>query len=348
MAVETWLHSSGSWRKANNVYVNRSGNWTEAKEVWTKQSGTWRKVYQKMFQLNDTATGYNYNVYNSATSTGGWDGISPILANITVSGILGSATSTSWDWQGYLDLNPDVNAGAISWSAGRPSHTTISYAKYHYYTFGISENRTLPYFESAPAFDTGSLPEGSIVNLSIPSGAFVVGAGGIGGYGGMYVDHGGPTPYTPSTGGSPGAIAIKTTATMIIINNGTISGGGGGGGGGAGAGGGQAYDDPGGAGGGGAGSIPGVQGGSYRSGSYIGQDGTLLTGGNGGTLSYQGSREWASASAGGRGGDLGQAGSSSTATSGGAGFPGGDAGAAISGISNVTFQVSGNVLGRTY
>jgi len=345
MAIETWLRSNGSWRKARNVYINQSGNWIEAKEVWTKQSGSWQKVFEKFFEFTDTASGTNYNLYNSVVATNNWDGTFPVMANITVSGILGSASSNAWDWQGYLNLYSDVNSAAISWSGGRPSHTVISYAKYHYYTHGIYEGRTLPMISCLPAFDTGILPAGSIVNLTIPAGAYIVGAGGIGGYGGMYTDHGGSTPYTPSTGGSPGGTAIMARTTTVIVNNGIIGGGGGGGGGGAGAGGSQAYDDPGGAGGGGAGYIAGVQGGSYRGGSYIGQNGTLTIGGSGGTLSYQGSGEWAGASAGGLGGSLGQAGSASAASGGGSGFPGGIAGPAISGSSNVTFQVYGTVLG---
>lgn len=350
MAVQTWLHSNGSWRKAKNVYINRSGNWTEVAETWVKQAGTWRKVYQKMFQLDDVATGFNYNIYNSAMSTNEWDGISPMIANITVSGILGSSTSTYWDWQGYLDLYPDVYQRAIIWSNNRPSHTVISFAQNHYVTYGKDEGRTVPYVASAPAFSTGPLPTGSIVTLTIPENAAITGAGGIGGFGGSYVDHGGSTPFMPSTRGSAGGLAIMATVPITIINNGIIAGGGGGGGGGAGAGGSQGYDDPGGAGGGGAGSIPGVKGGVlFRTGtSYDGYDGTATTGGAGGILSYHGSKEWAEASAGGRGGDLGEKGTDSLASTHGAGFLGGDAGAAINGISNVTFQVSGTVLGAKY
>lgn len=368
MAIETHVFAYGSWRKAKEIYVNRNGNWVDCKEVWTNQAGTWRKVFTKGYELTldvgDAALTNgvalfpnNVNLQQIAINSGQWDGVSPITANITVYGTLGSTSSPEYDWQGYLDRYSDVNSAAISWSGNRPSHTPITFAKRHWLTIGKSNPS---YYlailgssdgrnnASLSSFYTGALPSGSVVNLTVTSGSAIIGSGGIGGYGGVYTDHGGGTEYQYSTMGSPGGTAIMTFAVPVIItNNGIIAGGGGGGGGGAGAGGGEAYDDPGGAGGGGAGSRVGPHGGVlFRTGtSYDGFDGTLTTGGAGGTLSNKGSKEWAGASPGGRGGDLGQDGIASNSSGGGAGFAGGPAGKATVGGSYVTWQVVGDIKG---
>jgi hypothetical protein len=254
--------------------------------------------------------------------------------------------STQYDWQGYINAYPDLVGPANSFFKG-----PIVYAKFHWYTNGISEGRTMPVIASPPAFTTGALPSGSSVTLTINPGVVVSGAGGVGGTGGVFNVRGNHSAYKPSTGGFPGGDAIQATVPITIINNGTIGGGGGGGAGGSGASGNEAYDDPGGAGGGGAGNIVGAAGESYRNGSFLGQPGSALAGGAGGTISNQGSNQWAGARNGAAGGNLGLPGGASAAGAGSqgtaGGFPGGDAGKAVAGISNITWQVYGTVLGPT-
>ena len=364
MAIETHVFAYGSWRKAQDIYVNRNGSWVACKEVWTNQAGTWRKVFTKGYQLNiDVGDGAlvggvapfpnNVDIRTIAINSGQWDEVSPVTANVTVYGILGSTRSPEYDWQDYLNRYSDVNSEAIAWSGNRTSHTPITYAKRHWMTIGqFDSSRYLTFVTGtdnsmASAFRTGGLPAGSVVNLTVTAGSSILGAGGIGGYGGVYTDHGGGTEYQYSTNGYPGGSAIYADDPLVITNNGMIASGGGGGAGGAGAGGGEAYDDPGGAGGGGAGSRAGPHGGVlFRTGtSYDGFDGTLTTGGDGGTLSNHGSKEWAGASPGGRGGDLGLAGTGSNSAGGGVGFFGGFAGLSVQGSRNVTWQVLGDIRG---
>jgi hypothetical protein len=116
----------------------------------------------------------------------------------------------------------------------------------------------------------------------------------------------------PLIAGRPGGVAINASAPMTIINNGVIGGGGGGGGmGGA--------NPPAYLGGGGAGYNPGLN------------NGTVGSGGAGGSP-Y-----------GGAGGNLGAAGAAGLATT--QTIPGAVGGAAVTGSSNVTFQVFGSVQG---
>jgi hypothetical protein len=348
MAVETHLFSNGSYRKAKRAFTFTSGNWIELKEVWHYSAGAWRMAFRKGLEIIDTITnGYDYNVYNVAQNTGQWDGATPVFATITLNGTLGASVSTTYDWQQYVNNYADLPPVAASYNGG-----AVNYGKFHWYTYGLAEGRTMPLATAAPfAFSTGNLPAGSQVTLIINPGSVLTGAGGVGGYGGVFNVRVNDSSYKPTTGGMPGGHAIYAGAPLTIINNGLIGGGGGGGAGGSGASGSEAYDDPGSAGGGGAGNIAGVQGGSYRSGSFIGQNGTALTGGFAGVIANQGSGQWAGAKNGGKGGDLGQPGVSSPAGGGpgssAAGFPGGAAGLAVQGISNVTWQVLGDVRGAT-
>jgi hypothetical protein len=142
---------------------------------------------------------------------------------------------------------------------------------------------------AVPAMTVGNFPAGSVIDLFIEAGAYIVGAGGNGGpgYGGS------------GSRGLPGGPAISGSAnvTMNLTNNGTIGGGGGGGAGGAVWPGhldmtGPANGDPnggpgrsGGGGGGGAGSVSG-SGGTPRYTnipSQYGSPGTLTLGGAAGT-----------------------------------------------------------------
>jgi hypothetical protein len=174
---------------------------------------------------------------------------------------------------------------------------------------------------STPALQVPSLP---VVNstVQITNRGTVVGKGGTGGAGGAWV--------APSNiNGEPGGTGVQINWPTTLINQGLIGGGGGGGGGSTTTFNIQTYDDPGGSGGGGAGADVGLPGGVGPNNTYLGQPGSLTTGGEGGFTSPNGrSREWALGFPGGRGGDLGQAG--------GAGA--GDYGAGVGGSGGVSVQ----------
>jgi hypothetical protein len=169
---------------------------------------------------------------------------------------------------------------------------------------------------ATPAFTVaGSYPAGSSINLTINTGANIVGAGGAGDSL-IYFPGGGGGG---TSGGTALAAAGVTGATITITNNGVIAGGGGGGGSG---GVGTASE---GAGGGGAGAIIGVGGKGLNS-QTSGKNGTNTTGGAGG------------GGAGGAGGNLGVAGVAS-------GSAPGAAGAATTGAANATWLATGTRLG---
>ena len=167
-----------------------------------------------------------------------------------------------------------------------------------------------------PSFDITDSFNGATINLTLGTGAYIVGRGGRGV---------GEDSFGSPRGSLPGGTALKTLAPVNITNNGTIAGGGGGGvGANKGLSLGVGYG-----GGGGAGNVVGQGGlGNIANGS----PGTLTTGGAG-------------AGAGSAGGDLGQAGEVGTAVY-PAGFPGAG-GKAIEGIDNVTFITEGTIIGDT-
>lgn len=175
------------------------------------------------------------------------------------------------------------------------------------------------------AIDTGGLPAGSTVHLTIGVGAVVTGAGGNGGRGGDVL------PGLLSQVGSNGGSAMLIQDDTVLVSYGTIQGGGGGGGGGASLSVPASSQQAGGGGGGGAGwrrsigGMPGTGGGA-TDGSSGGRD----EGGQGG-LGYVD---------GGFGGDAGQAGSTGTAA-------GGAAGDAIQRATSRTLTkiVAGNIYG---
>jgi len=166
-----------------------------------------------------------------------------------------------------------------------------------------------------PAFDTGQFPAGS--TLTITNNGKIVGAGGKG------------AETCPDIAALPGGPALRAQTAVTLMNNGSIWGGGGGGG--------KGF----GLGGGGAGSDPGY-GGRYYGFCFSpwGANGTLTTGGAGGTAAPTGG------GAGGVGGGPGQPGSAGDAsTSGGVttpGTPGAAAGAAAIGNSFITWAVVGD------
>lgn len=185
---------------------------------------------------------------------------------------------------------------------------------------------------STPAFDTGSLPVGSVINIT--NNGYILGKGG----------RGGNSARPNGLAGSPGGTALKVQATTNLTNNGIIGGGGGGGGsGGMGT---RASSpgfriDDGGAGGGGIGN---GEGGAPLPYSYAGGNATLLLAGAGGPAIV-------SSGAGGNGGFYGASGiagnpgSDQQAGHDNPGGPGGAPGKAVEGNSNITWLVTGTIYG---
>ena len=174
------------------------------------------------------------------------------------------------------------------------------------------------------ALDTGVLPSGSNVLLTVKSGGYVSGCGGAGGRGG---DAG---TGLVAQAGNAGGTAIKIRGCeFVLVNDGTIQGGGGGGGGGASSG---AFG--GGGGGGGAGYRPGA-GGSCGTPTSSGGNGTAGATNIGGVAGLVGTSR-----AGGSGGSPGSAGSTGSAA-------GGSGGLAIDGTSTMTTIRTGTILGST-
>lgn len=163
-----------------------------------------------------------------------------------------------------------------------------------------------------PAMSTGSWPVGVEPKIVIEAGAYVVGAGGQGGF---------------RTSGRAGGPALLVSSAVRIDNRGVIGGGGGGGGGAVQEG--TAYP----------GQILGSWRGGGGAGRYAGagfQSGTLTEGGDG--SSYAGGTF-------GDGGDLGEAGVGQPDSGSYGGYPGGAAGDAINGVSLVTFINAGDIRG---
>jgi len=185
---------------------------------------------------------------------------------------------------------------------------------------------------SSPALTTGNLPDGSIV-IIINNGHIV----GKGGDGANY-----PGGQSSGASGGNGGPALEATVPTTIENNSVISSGGGGGGSGGGSTCGECYDDPGAGGGGGAGRDIGLGGNSSRVGTYTGSPGTLTLGGAGGTVSDQGSQEYAQAGNGGAGGNLGSNGQNGEDGNGYSGGAGGSAGTTILGENFITLTTEVN------
>lgn len=170
------------------------------------------------------------------------------------------------------------------------------------------------------AFDTGVLPAGSTVDLTVENTAFIRGNGGAGG-------DGKPIILPGEDGGDGGtAVNFQANGTITIDAGGEISGGGGGGGGGGGF---LAGINDQGDGGGGGGGFPNGAGGDGPLSASDGAAGTAGGGGAGGAGGNGGG-------GGGNGGDAGAAGVSGTASTG----AGGAAGAAGSAIEKNGFTVT--------
>lgn len=159
---------------------------------------------------------------------------------------------------------------------------------------------------SSYGFDTGGLPTGSTVLLTVGTGAVVTGKGGAGGRGGDVL------PGLLSQVGSSGGHGMRVQDDTVLVNLGTIQGGGGGGGGGASLSVPVSSQQAGGGGGGGAGW--------QNTGATGGRPGT----GGGATPGYSGSRDQGGDGGtgyvnGGSGGWPGSAGTAATAAGGAAG-----------------------------
>lgn len=337
MPIETHVFAAGAYRKAKDVFVKDGGVWRDLKEIWVNDQGVWRKVFTKFFEFNADISGLNYNLRNAIMATGQWDGITPVLANLRVVGNLGAQP-------------PEV-----------PPHNG-SDSDYNQ----LRRQRMADYV-NYPAFDSGTLPASSEINLTVMPGVYLVGAGGIGGNNyhttnKSYLDNQQLDVFNYMfENGGPGSPAIRTSVLTRITNNGVIGGGGGGGAGGIGAvhqtyWNGKKFNSftNGGPGGGGAGYIAGTgvpyPGYGDPPSSNYSAPGTLTTGGAGGAV-------WvvnggAVGTVGGRGGDLGQAGgdAGSQQPLDMSSFPrhiryGGAAGKAVVGSSNVVWQAYGDVRG---
>ncbi len=121
MPAETYAYS-GQWRRAQSVYYNNNGTWLDLREIWKNDGGTWRLVFTKLYGFNDSISGYNYNLYNSARASG-WDGVTPITSNITISGNLGAtsvgvAAFDTGPMPAGCQINLFVNAGTGIVGAG--------------------------------------------------------------------------------------------------------------------------------------------------------------------------------------------------------------------------------------
>lgn len=259
-----------------------------------------------------------------------------IATNINNYNLRAAAVAAGWDQVVPLLATITVNSGVV---IGSNSNTT-------------------------PAFDTGTpFTTGTTLSLTINSGAYIVGKGGIG------RNANGPTS------GADGGPAFKAQYAISVSNNGTIGGGGGGGGGGEGKGytvtgtySTLYYYAGGGGGGGGAGAPAGTGGAGdttintvnkYRY-ATNGGSGSLTGGGGGGQSSYgsNGPNDYMSGGYGGNGGNLGANGSAGNA--GGYGAEAGfyptpfqwyaqtsatAAGYAIQGNANITWSPAGTRLG---
>ena len=300
------------------IFVNDSGTNKNVNEVHVNDSGTWKRaneVYIKDAGAWKLAFGVTY----------------VSLSNASLSGVN----------LGYIK---NFNLGTY---LGLSSPTIVSITV----TSGTNFVSTLA---ATPAFDIGSLPAGSTVELSLPSDAIIAGRGGNGGYGTQGEGAAGQN-------GGDGGVGLYTRFPIKLTNNGIIGGGGGGGGGA----GGRVVYHPAGSGGGGAGGwhfttetqtgLPGdgvPTSNQGFSGTVAEGYGGIGAGGRGGlntsprasdgtiTLGGAGSDDTRGTGTriGGTGGNLGQNGAAVV-------YPGGTAGNAIDGHSYITYVTSGTISG---
>jgi hypothetical protein len=168
---------------------------------------------QGVFVFTSTiGTTANYNL-NSAMSSAGWDGVKPVLANITVSN---GATVYGIGYGG----TPAFTIGSL------PTYSTVT----------VTNNGVIAGYGGYGAATAGAGGPGG-VGMSISYSTTLInsntgaifGGGGGGGGGGAGPEYG--TARTGGNGGDAGDAIIRY-ANLSLTNNGIIGGGGGGGGGG--------------------------------------------------------------------------------------------------------------------
>jgi len=155
----------------------------------------------------------NYNL-NSVMSSAGWDGVKPVVANITI--------------------NSGVTVYGVGYG-GTPAFAIDSLPTYS--TVSVTNNGIIAGYGGYGAGTAGAGGPGGVgmsisysTTLINSSTGAIFGGGGGGGGGGAGPDYG-----TSKNGGNGGAAgdAIIRYANLTLTNNGIIGGGGGGGGGGA-------------------------------------------------------------------------------------------------------------------
>ena len=312
MSANNYYWNGSAWVKVSKAYVYESSVWKVVNNIYYWNGSAWLEAFTQGFIVSktfSTGTTLNYDIA-SVASDDGWNGSDIIIANLTVpsGAYLGSSSISTY------------------------------------------------------ALETDNMSANSIVNLTIDSGGYIVGKGGSGGRGAddsirTYASF--PT-YGEHSEGGPGGPAINAISgiTFNLTNNGVIGGGGGGGGGGNG--GADWYTNGnfwGGPGGGGAGFgrggplTPDIS--TAHVVSDAAADGTVSAGSTGlqSTLKAGEANNGSYGGTGGNGGSLGSAGADGANDGNGyivtwaTGSPGGDAGAAIDGWSNITVATEGTISG---
>lgn len=324
MTIRTKIKdSSNTWRDINSIYVKNNNSWVETKVVYVKSGSDWKVVHARHYDFTISSS-FNFDLRAALTSAG-WDPAVPHITTVNVApgSVIGSRSG---------DFAP---------------------------AFYIADPNRY-------AFDTGitSYPAGSSLKINVGSGAYIAGHGGNGGmairgattwatYAG---DLSGNLAYDGVTNGAyhggAGCPALRVNLPTTINNAGVIAGGGGGGGTGRERDSGFKFAYVGAGGGGGAGADPGLwdQYNGWNTGAGSSQPGaaTLTAGAVSNQYGSDANNRF------GWGGDLGQdghAGQYGTSDDNGNqimwGWGGGAAGKSIVGISNVSFEVQGTLLGPT-
>lgn len=268
-------------------------------ECWLQTAGTangvWRVSVRRHGPFADP-----FNLFAAPVSNQRREFALEILTtqlDVDIAQLVASTYSTEWNGQTPIGVSVRVAAGVVIGASTR----------------------------SRPALTTGNLPSGSLVRLTIESGAVISGRGGQGGRGGD-----GITPGLLPQNGEAGGPGIYVFVPTVLSNLGRIQGGGGGGGGGS-----RSGTIGGGGGGGGAGWDASRGGAGGSNGGQPGFGGGVGTAGGGG-----GGSPGAGGTFGGFGGAPGGAG-----TNGGA--IGGAAGASITRFlpATITTIAAGTIMG---
>jgi hypothetical protein len=235
MTADTYVKVDGNFELIRNIWLKADGNWEQVKNSWVNVNGTWQQVYSIYFVYNYSLAASTYDVdFNlmTAATTAGWDGTKPLLANIAINGVLGSAV------HGY-----GFDTGAIPATINSlPNIITVTVASGAYITGAGGSARG-----AGPSHAVNAQTPIYIVNNGIIQGGGNSGggandsAGGAGYYagspngtgGGATLNSGGAGGYNSapkSANGNPGGGPGGTTAIVGYSNvtysgNGTIKGG---------------------------------------------------------------------------------------------------------------------------